>query len=44
MTLTQYLNLSDEEQIFLYWEYCANNDNEISFSEFDEMMKTSLTE
>lgn len=29
-----------QTQIYLYWEYCAANPEiEISFSEFDEMMR-----
>ena len=33
-------NLNDQAQIYLYWEYCAANpENEISFSEFNEMME-----
>lgn len=33
--------LSNEAQIYFYWEYCANipdEGKEISFSDFDEMM------
>ena len=34
-------NLSDQEQIYLYWEYNASlpENEQISFSEFDEIMQ-----
>lgn len=34
-------DLSDQEQIYLYWDYCAAvpEDEQISFSEYDEMMR-----
>lgn len=32
--------LDSQTQIYLYWEYCAASpETEISFSEFDDMMK-----
>jgi len=33
--------LDNQSQIYLYWEYCAATPEteQISFSEFDEMMK-----
>ena len=32
-------DLSDQEQIYMWWEYnAANPDEEISFSEYAEMM------
>lgn len=34
--------LSNQAQVYFYWEYCANipdaDEEPISFSEFDEMM------
>lgn len=32
-------DMSNEEQIFLFWEYLAATDEEITFAEFDEIMK-----
>lgn len=32
-------NLTDEEQVRLYCEYCAYDKKPISFQEFDEMMR-----
>ena len=33
-------DLTDQEQVYMWWEYNAANPNdEISFSEFDEMMQ-----
>lgn len=37
-------NLTDQEQVYLYWEYCAANEEDtISFSEFNEMMEGFTT-
>lgn len=33
-------DLSDQEQVYLWWDYnAANPENEISFSEYDKMMQ-----
>ena len=39
-------NLSDQEQIYLYWEYNASlpENDQISFSEFDKMMRELFDE
>lgn len=38
--MREWNQLTDQEQIYLYWEYCASNDDKkISFFEFDEMMQ-----
>lgn len=31
--------LTDMEQVYMWWEYNASSEEEISFSEFDEMMQ-----
>lgn len=42
--MREWNQLTDEEQIYLYWEYCAaNDDDEILFSDFDEMMQGLLS-
>lgn len=33
--------MSDYEQVYLWWDYCADNE-EISFQEFDEMMREAF--
>ena len=39
MTTRAWEDLTDQEQVYMWWEYNAANPNdEISFSEFDEMM------
>ncbi len=37
--MREWNELTDEEQVQLWWEYDANSEEEISFSEFDEMMQ-----
>ena len=45
--MREWENLSEEEQVYLYWEYCSNKDDmflkssdePISFSEFSKMMQ-----
>lgn len=38
-------DLSDQEQIYLWWDYnAANPENEISFSEYDKMMQGFIFE
>lgn len=38
--MREWNELTDEEQVRLWWEYdAANPEEEISFSEFDEMMQ-----
>jgi hypothetical protein len=37
--MREWNELTDEEQVRLWWEYDANSEEEISFSEFDEMMQ-----
>lgn len=38
--------LTNQEQIYLYWEYCAATPEteQISFSEYDEMMQGFIFE
>ena len=31
--------LTDQKQIYMYWGYLENADEEISFQEFDEIMR-----
>lgn len=40
-TIIHWEDLNDQEQIYMYWEYCAATpeNEQISFSEFDEMMQ-----
>lgn len=44
MTLKEYNKLSDYEVVMLWWEYNAAQDSDISFDEFDNIMRDSLTE
>lgn len=44
MTLKEYNKLSDYEAVMLWWEYNAAHDSDISFDEFDNIMRDSLTE
>ena len=38
--MREWNELTNEEQVYLWWEYnAANPEEEISFSEFDEMMQ-----
>ena len=41
--MREWNELTNQEQIYLYWDYCANipdcDEEPISFSEFDEMMQ-----
>ena len=37
--LREWNELTVEEQVRLWWEYDADSEEEISFSEFDEMMQ-----
>lgn len=38
-------DLSDQEQVYLWWDYNAENpENPVSFSTFDEMMKGFIFE
>lgn len=38
-TFQTWEDLTDQEQVYMWWDYnTANPENEISFSEFDEMM------
>lgn len=37
-TVTVWEDLSDQEQVYLWWEYNAANDEDISFEEFNELM------
>lgn len=38
--MREWNELTDEEQVRLWWEYdAANSEEEISFSEFNEMMQ-----
>lgn len=38
-------NLTDQEQVYLWWEYnAANPDNEITFTEFNEMIQELISE
>lgn len=44
-TVIAWEDLSDQEQIYLWWGYnAANPENEISFSEYDEMMQGFIFE
>lgn len=37
--------LTDQEQVYLWWEYnAANPDNEITFTEFNEMIQELISE
>jgi hypothetical protein len=38
-TVRMWEDLTDQEQVYMWWDYnAANPENEISFSEFNEMM------
>lgn len=38
-TFQTWEDLTDQEQVYMWWDYnAANPENEISFSEFNEMM------
>ena len=38
-TFRTWEDLTDQEQVYMWWDYsAANPDNEISFSEYNEMM------
>lgn len=37
--MREWNELTDEEQVRLWWEYDTNSEEEISFPEFDEMMQ-----
>ena len=37
--MREWNELTDMEQVYMWWEYNANSKEEISFSEFDEMMQ-----
>lgn len=38
--MREWNELTNEEQVYLWWDYnAANPEEEISFSEFDEMMQ-----
>jgi hypothetical protein len=39
-TITYWEDLTDQAQIYMYWEYCASlpETDQITFQEFDEMM------
>lgn len=38
--MREWNELTDQEQVYMWWEYNASNpEDEISFSEFDEMMQ-----
>ena len=37
--MREWNELTDQEQVYMWWEYNANSEEEISFSEFDEMMQ-----
>lgn len=39
--MTNWNELTDQEQIYMYWGYLENTDEEISFQEFDEIMRES---
>ena len=44
MTLKKYENMTDYEQVMLWWEYNAANNEDIDFTEFDHIMRDSLNE
>lgn len=44
MTLKEYENMTDYEQVMLWWEYNAANNEDIDFTEFDRIMRDSLNE
>ena len=37
--MREWNELTDQEQVYMYWGYIESADEEISFSEFDEMMQ-----
>lgn len=37
--MREWNELTDQEQVYMYWGYIESTDENISFSEFDEMMQ-----
>lgn len=42
--MREWSELTNEEQVQLWWEYNANSEEEISFSEYNELMQGFIFE